>query len=69
MSDCRTSKLSIEMLTCIINGEEGHLWVGYSHNMYDSEGNLLSSSVVSKSLWYINKENETWKVTSIREHP
>lgn len=67
--DCKTSKLSIKMLTCIINGEDGHLWVGYSHNMYDSEGNLLRSSGVPRSLWYIKKENETWKVTSIREHP
>ena len=67
--DCKTSKLSIKMLTCIINGEEGHLWVEYSHNMYDSEGNLLKSSGVPRSLWYLKKENETWKVTSIREHP
>ena len=67
--DCKTSKLSIKMLTCIINGEDGHLWVEYSHNMYDSEGNLLNSSGVPRSLWYLKKENETWKVTSIREHP
>ena len=69
VSNCKISKLSIKMLTCLINGEEGHLWVGYSHNMYDSEGDLLRSSGVSRSLWYIKKENETWKVTSIREHP
>ena len=69
MVDCKTSKLSIEMLTCIISEDEGHLWVGYSHKRYDSEGDLLSSSSVPRSLWYIKKEDDMWKVTAIRELP
>ena len=41
--------------------------LGYASEVVS--GNVLRSSGVSKSLWYIKKENETWKVTFIREHP
>ena len=39
---------------------------GYASEV--AAGNVLRSSGVSKALWYIKKENETWKVMFIREH-
>ena len=41
----------------------------YFSEMKLAQMDVLRSSGVSKSLWYIKKENETWKVTFIREHP
>ena len=66
-TDCKSVDLQVEMITCKINGEEGHLWVKTSYDKYDEKGDIISYGSVPISLWIIKKENNEWVVIDIKE--
>ena len=64
-----SQKADISLITCIISGDKGHVWVVYSVERYDSQGNITNASKNVLSLWYIEKYEDDWKVVEIKEAP
>ena len=64
-----TQKVTFQFITCKITGNEGHLWVVYTHVRYDENGERVNSSLNILSLWYIEKKENEWHVTEIHEAP
>lgn len=64
-----SQKADISLITCIISGDKGHVWVVYSVERYDSHGNITNASKNVLSLWYIEKYEDDWKVVEIKEAP
>lgn len=56
----------VKLMTTKLEREKGHVWVEYSVNRYDENGDLMQSGS-SITLLYIEKENGRWKVTDIEE--
>ena len=64
---CKRVELNVEMITCKISGDEGHLWVKTHYKRYDKNDEVFSFGSVPLSLWYIKKVNQKWVVENIKE--
>ena len=55
-----------------VDGYSGHgyIWIYYSQEALDEEGELVSGSWRIPSLWRLERDEKgTWRVISIKEHP
>lgn len=61
---------SLELLSAHLDDDEGWIWVYYSSEAFDHDGNSVCGSWRIPSLWKVEK-NDTgeWVVVQIREHP
>ena len=61
---------SLELWSAHLDDTEGYLWVYYSYEAINSEGQVVHSSKNIPSLWTVEKDSTgEWIVTSIKEHP
>lgn len=65
-----TEEHTLELWSAHFHSTDGTMWVYYSKEAYDAQGQTLCGSWKIPSLWYLEK-NETgqWKVVAIKEHP
>jgi len=51
-------------------GDRGCVWVYYSQESFDADGEMVSGSWRCPALWYLEKDRSgVWQVTDIEEHP
>lgn len=68
--DIVAEKHELELWSARFYGSEGYMWVYYSQEDFDSEGNRVSGSRRIPSLWRLEKNEEgIWDVVYIKEHP
>lgn len=61
---------SLELWSAHLDDADGYLWVYYSYEAINSEGQVVHSSKNIPSLWTVEKDSTgEWIVTSIKEHP
>ncbi len=61
---------SLELWSAHFDGSYGNMWVFYSQEIYDPEGNVVRGSWRIPSLWYLEKDAAgEWQVVGIKEHP
>lgn len=61
---------SLELWAAHFASSSGTIWVYYSQEAYDENGDLICGSWDIPSLWYLEKnEAGDWKVVGIKEHP
>lgn len=61
---------SLELWSAHLGESEGYLWVFYSNEVYDSEGDVLRGGWNIPSLWRVEKNDAgEWVVVKIKEHP
>ncbi len=61
---------SLELWSAHLGDTEGYIWVYYSEEAIDSNGDTVSASSRCEALWKVEKnEDGVWEVVSIREHP
>lgn len=51
------------------NFHNGYVWVFYSYEAYDTEGNLITASLNVVTKWKIHKDDGKWKIVEISERP
>ena len=61
--------IDIKRYFVIHNFSKGVMYVNYTYKAFDEKGNYIkgSSNIISK--WYIQKHNDRWLVTKIKEKP
>lgn len=61
---------SLELWSAHFDGTDGYLWVYYSYEAINSDGQIVSGSKNIPSLWTVEKDSTgEWFVTCIKEHP
>ncbi len=61
---------SLELWSADFHITDGTMWVYYSQEAYDENGDTIRGSWRIPSLWYLEKnEDGAWEVTGIKEHP
>ena len=61
---------SLQLWSAHLGDTEGYIWVYYSMEAIDSNGDTVCASSRCEALWKVEKnENGVWEVVSIREHP
>ena len=61
---------SLELWSAHLDDTEGCIWVYYSYEVVNRDGQVVSSSKNIPSLWTVEKDSTgEWVVTSIKEHP
>ena len=61
---------SLELWSAHLDDTEGYIWVYYSYEAINSEGQVVSGSKNIPSLWTVEKDTTgEWVVTGIKEHP
>lgn len=64
------TKYTLKLWSAHLNENEGRLWVYYSNEGLDKNGELDYGSGNKPSLWKVKKDAEgNWIVTEIKEHP
>ncbi len=69
VKDAKTQEIKLKLITCIINGNEGHVWLDYSLVRYGENGKIVNSSNDILLLCYIEKQWGEWKVVQTKEAP
>ncbi len=65
-----TSEFSLRLWSAHLEETEGTLWVYYSQEWFDGEGNLCRGSTHIPALWKVTKQADGgWTVTEIKEQP
>lgn len=64
-----SQNVTLQLITCKISGNEGHVWVVYTRKGYDENGALVNVSSNILSLWYIERQGSEWSITQVREAP
>ncbi len=63
----------LDCLNAHLDGNKGYIWVAYVQECRDSKGQLVSSSGTEDqrilSRWTVEKQNDNWIVTEIKEAP
>ena len=61
---------SLTLWSAHLGDSEGYLWVYYSCEALDTQGNILTASRNIPSLWQVQKDaSGQWVVSHIKEHP
>lgn len=61
---------SLQLWSAHLGDTEGYIWVYYSMEAIDSNGDTVCASSRCEALWKVEKnEDGVWEVVSIREHP
>ena len=68
-SEAASVDFSVKLITTKNDGRSGYMWVVYSANGFDRNGNLIygSSNILAK--WDIQKKSGQWVVVKIDEAP
>ncbi len=71
--DAHRIEAAIESVAGKIGKSSGYLWVAYHQSVYDANGTLVTASGSESgrilSRWSLEKTDDTWVVTEIREKP
>lgn len=59
---------SLELWSAHLRENEGWLWVYYSSETFDHDGDTLCGSWRIPSLWRVERGSDGWVVTAIKEH-
>ena len=63
-------KYSLRLLSAHLNENEGKVWIKYSQEALDENGDTVCGSWGVYSLWTVQKDAAgVWRVADIREHP
>ena len=60
---------NLHMLSAHTNHDSGYVWVRYTSKAYKQEGTMVTGSSNVYSRWTIQRQDGTWVVTNIQEHP
>ena len=64
-----TEKHKLKFVAANFSGDSGYIWVKYSSEAYDKDGEVTFGSWCILSRWELEKKDNQWVVTSIKEHP
>ena len=64
-----TEKHKLKFVAANFSGDSGYIWVKYSSEAYDKDGEVTFGSWGILSRWELEKKDNQWVVTSIKEHP
>lgn len=68
--DLAFNEHSLELWSAHLGEDEGWIWVYYSSETFDHDGNIACGSWGIPSLWKVEKNDaDEWVVVPIREHP
>lgn len=62
-------KVRLTPLLALHNFKEGIIYVNYSAEVWDQEGNCIWGSWMIESKWYIRKDDGQWVITDVIESP
>lgn len=69
-ADVVDERHSLELLSAHFDSGEGLIWVYYTHEGLDQNGEVITGSYRIESLWKVNREKDgQWKIYDIKEHP
>lgn len=68
-NDAVTEKHKLEFISACFSGDEGYIWVKYSSEAYNKDGDVTFGSWRILSKWQLEKRDNQWVVISINEHP
>ena len=64
---------TLDLIAGKTDGSKGYLWVAYTYRLYNEEGGIITSSGTEDqrilSRWTVEKTENGWVVTAIKEHP
>lgn len=61
---------SLKLWSAHLEEKEGWIWVYYSSETFDKDGQIVCGGLDIPSLWKVEKDNSgKWIVTEIIEHP
>lgn len=64
-----TENHEIHFITGKANGDSGYIWLNYSRENYNADGEQLEGSADINTRWELKKKNGEWTVTSTLEAP
>ena len=64
-----TEKHKLKFVVANFSGDSGYIWVKYSSEAFDKDGGVTYGSWDILSRWELEKKDNQWVVTSIKEHP
>lgn len=64
-----SQEMNFKFITCKVTGDGGHVWVVYTRIMRDENGKVTGGSANILCLWYIEKQEDEWRVVEIWEAP
>ena len=64
-----TEKHKLKFIAANFSGDSGYIWVKYSSEAFDKDGEVTFGSWGILSRWELEKKDNQWVVTSIKEHP
>ncbi len=59
----------LKFIAANFSDDKGYIWVKYSSEAYDNAGEVAFGSWDMLSRWKLEKADNKWVVTSIKEHP
>ena len=62
-------KVKISRMFVLHNFFDGYMWINYTYEGYDVNGEHTYGSWKIPSLWKIHRENGNWKILEIKEAP
>lgn len=69
-NDLSFTNYSLTLWSAHLGAADGYLWVHYSRETFDREGNIVTGSWNIPSLWKVEKDDTgAWVVVQIKEHP
>ena len=64
-----TENHKLKFIAANFSGDSGYIWVKYSSEAYDKDGEVTFGAWDILSRWQIDKKDNKWVVASIKEHP
>ena len=61
-------EVTFQFVTCKISENSGHVWI-LCTKKYDEAGEVIYDGSNIPSLWYIEKQEEEWRVVKVMEGP
>ena len=68
-SEAVTEKYALDFIAAKFSDDTGYIWVQYSSAAYDKQDECTYGSWDILSRWELEKVEDKWVVTSIKEHP
>lgn len=62
-----SADFKLDLITAKVNRNSGYMWVVYSVDRYNSNGNIVSGSSDIPCYWKIEKKDDQWTVIDIIE--
>lgn len=68
-SDAVREMHNLDFIAANFSNDSGYIWVKYSSEAYDKDGEVTFGTWDILSRWELEKVEDKWVVTSIKEHP